>query len=122
MLNGFVANSYEEELPNKRLFVSFMIEQRDVTAYLDSLGLNKQPEGKRYHFVDSIENAMQKDIQLRDIVIAQAASTDSSLGDKVRVCLIARLPGDEEMLFSRQEIAEERARQEQFYRQYDSND
>ena len=50
------------------------------------------------------------------------ASTDSSLGDKVRVCLIARLPGDEEMLFSRQEIAEERARQEQFYRQYDSND
>jgi len=26
------------------------------------------------------------------------ASTDSSLGDKVRVCLIARLPGDEEML------------------------
>ncbi len=50
------------------------------------------------------------------------ASTDSSLGDKVRVCLIARLPGDEEMLFSRQEIAEERERQEQFYRQYDSND
>lgn len=50
------------------------------------------------------------------------ASTDSSLGDKVRVCLIARLPGEEEMLFSRQEIAEEQARQEQFYRQYDSND
>lgn len=50
------------------------------------------------------------------------ASMDSSLGDKVRVCLIARLPGDEEMLFSRQEIAEEQARQEQFYRQYDSND
>ncbi|MBR1556304.1 MAG: S46 family peptidase [Prevotella sp.] len=66
MLNGFVANSYEEELPNKRLFVSFMIEQRDVTAYLDSLGLNKQPEGKRYHFVDSIENAMQKDIRKKD--------------------------------------------------------
>ena len=40
MLNGFVSNSYEEELPNEGLFVSFMIEQKDVTAYLDSLGLN----------------------------------------------------------------------------------
>ena len=36
MLNGFVSNSYEEELPNEGLFVSFMIEQKDVTAYLDS--------------------------------------------------------------------------------------
>ena len=33
MLNGFVANSYEEELPNERLFVSFMIEQKDITSY-----------------------------------------------------------------------------------------
>ena len=26
MLNGFVAKSYEEELPNKNMFVSFMVE------------------------------------------------------------------------------------------------
>ena len=32
MLNGFVSNSYEEELPNKDLFVSFMIEQKDITS------------------------------------------------------------------------------------------
>ena len=66
MLNGFVANSYEEELPNERLFVSFMIEQKDVTSYLDSLGLNKLAQGKRSHFVDSVENAMSKDIRKQD--------------------------------------------------------
>ena len=66
MLNGFVANSYEEELPNERLFVSFMIEQKDLTSYLDSLGLNKLPEDKRAHFVDSIENVMRKDIRKQD--------------------------------------------------------
>ena len=42
MLNGFVSNSYEEELPNEGLFVSFMI------------------------FVDSIENVMQKNIRQQD--------------------------------------------------------
>ena len=31
MLNGFYAKSFEEELPNEDLFVSFMIEQKDVT-------------------------------------------------------------------------------------------
>lgn len=66
MLNGFVANSYEEELPNERLFVSFMIEQKDVTAYLDSLGLNNLPQSKRAQFVDSLENAMSKDIRQQD--------------------------------------------------------
>jgi hypothetical protein len=66
MLNGFVANSYEEELPNERLFVSFMIEQKDVTAYLDSLGLSNLPQDKRAHFVDSLENAMSKDIRQQD--------------------------------------------------------
>ena len=66
MLNGFVSNSYEEELPNKNLFVSFMIEQKDITAYLDSLGINKLTEEERGHFVDSIENAMIKDIEKQD--------------------------------------------------------
>ena len=66
MLNGFVANSYEEELPNEKLFVSFMIEQKDITAYLDSLGLNQVIEDKRSQFVDSIENVMLKDIEKQD--------------------------------------------------------
>ena len=66
MLNGFVSNSYEEELPNKNLFVSFMIEQKDITAYLDSLGINKLTEEERGHFVDSIENVMIKDVEKQD--------------------------------------------------------
>ncbi|MBR0262714.1 MAG: S46 family peptidase [Prevotella sp.] len=66
MLNGFVSNSYEEELPNKNLFVSFMIEQKDITAYLDSLGINKLTEEERGHFVDSIENVLIKDIEKQD--------------------------------------------------------
>ena len=66
MLNGFVSNSYEEELPNEGLFVSFMVEQKNVTAYLDSLGLDTLIEAKRAQFVDSIENVMQKDIRQQD--------------------------------------------------------
>ena len=66
MLNGFVANSYEEELPNERLFVSFMIEQKDITSYLDSLGFNKIAQSKRSRFVDSVENAMSKEIRKQD--------------------------------------------------------
>ena len=66
MLNGFVSNSYEEELPNKNLFVSFMVEQKDITSYLDSLGLNKLAESDRYHFVDSVENVMLKKISKQD--------------------------------------------------------
>ena len=65
MLNGFVAKSYDEELPNKNLFVSFMVEQKDVT---DSIaphltGLNKE---KQAAWVDSVENVWQKSIRQQD--------------------------------------------------------
>ena len=66
MLNGFVSNSLEEELPNEDLFVSFMIEQKDITSLIDSLGHKKVEEGQRAHFIDSIENAMQKEIAQQD--------------------------------------------------------
>ena len=65
MLNGFVANSYEEELPNEDLFVSFMVEQKDVTnqivPLLKGMSMERQEE-----FVDSLENAWQKDIHQQD--------------------------------------------------------
>ena len=65
MLNGFVAKSYEEELPNEDLFVSFMVEQKDVTdqivPQLKGLSMEKQGE-----LVDSLENAWQKDIRQQD--------------------------------------------------------
>ncbi len=68
MLNGFVSNSYEEELPNKDLFVSFMIEQKDITALLvDSLGYEKRAEkGSGDFLVDSLERAFQKQIHAKD--------------------------------------------------------
>ena len=30
MLNGFIAKSFDEELPNEDLFVSFMVEQKEI--------------------------------------------------------------------------------------------
>ncbi len=66
MLNGFVAQSYEEELPNKNLFVSFMIEQKDITACLDSLGALEMTNQQRWRLVDSLQNAMSKDIKKQD--------------------------------------------------------
>ena len=62
MLHGFISNSYEEELPNKDLFVSFMVEQKDITSLLiDSLGYEKRAEkGRGDYLVDSLENAIQK--------------------------------------------------------------
>ena len=65
LLNGFYAKSFEEELPNEDLFVSFMVEQKDVTdqvmKYLKGISINKQ--GK---IVDSLENAWQKEIKKQD--------------------------------------------------------
>ena len=67
MLNGFISNSYEEELPNKNLFVSFMVEQKDITALLDSLGYEKRAEkGRGAYLVDSLENAIQKQTRAKD--------------------------------------------------------
>ena len=65
MLNGFVAQSYEEELPNEDLFVSFMVEQKDVSdVILPQLqGLNGDRKGE---IVDSIENAWQKEVRQQD--------------------------------------------------------
>ena len=66
MLNGFYAKSYAEELPNEDLFVSFMVEQKDVTDELNRLGLDKLKLKDVEEFVDSIENAWQKDIRQKD--------------------------------------------------------
>ena len=66
MLNGFYAKSYAEELPNEDLFVSFMIEQKDVTDELNRLGMDKLKLKDVEEFVDSIENVWQKDIRQKD--------------------------------------------------------
>ena len=65
MLNGFIANSYEEELPNEDLFVSFMVEQQDVTDKIMPLLQGKNASEKAV-CVDSIENAWLKQIHQKD--------------------------------------------------------
>ena len=66
MLNGFAAKSYEEELPNEDMFVSFMVEQKDVTKDLEKLGLYELSLADQSHFLDSIENAWSKEVKAKD--------------------------------------------------------
>ena len=66
MLNGFYAKSYEEELPNKDMFVSFMVEQKDVTAELEKMGIAGMTPVRRGEFLDSIENAWSKKTKEQD--------------------------------------------------------
>ena len=66
MLNGFYAKTPEEELPNENMFVSLMVEQKDVTAQLMAQGLDKMSAARRTEFLDSIENAMSKDVKKND--------------------------------------------------------
>ena len=66
MRDGFYARSFEEELPNKNMFVSFMVEQRDVTDELMAQGLEEMTAEQRTIFLDSIENAMSKEAKEKD--------------------------------------------------------
>ena len=66
MLNGFCAQSFEEELPNKDMFVSFMVEQRDVTDELLAQGIEQMTQRRRSIFLDSIENAMSEQVRQQD--------------------------------------------------------
>ena len=66
MLNGFCAKTLEEELPNENMFVAFMVEQRDVTDELLAQGLDSMSAERRNTFLDSVENAMQKDVKAQD--------------------------------------------------------
>lgn len=63
MLNGFYAKTFEEELPNEDMFVSFMIEQQDVTARLERLGLNSLDNAGKERLIDSLQNAMTDSIK-----------------------------------------------------------
>ena len=65
LLHGFYAKSFEEELPNEGLFVSFMVEQKDVTdQVMEKLkGVDFDKQGR---IVDSLENAWQKAVKKQD--------------------------------------------------------
>lgn len=66
MLNGFFAKTFEEELPNENMFVSFMIEQKDITNDLEELGINNILPSQLDAFLDSIENAWSKKVKEND--------------------------------------------------------
>lgn len=66
MLNGFYAKSYEEELPNENMYVSFMIDQKDITDYVNSLGIQEMSISSQEHLLDSLENAMSKEVKAND--------------------------------------------------------
>ena len=66
MLNGFIAKSYEEELPNEGMFVSFMVEQKDVTDEIVKEGFYQMEPLRQMMYLDSIENAMTKAVRAQD--------------------------------------------------------
>lgn len=66
MLNGFCSKSYEEELPNEGLFVSFMVSQRDVTDQVLATGLRKMSVERQEEILDSMERAENKLIRETD--------------------------------------------------------
>ena len=66
MLNGFVSKSYEEELPNENLFVSFMVEQRDYTDEVLRHGIRALSYPKQTALLDSLENVEQQRVEAKD--------------------------------------------------------
>ena len=47
MLNGFYAKDFSEELPNKDMFVSFMIDQKDVTDKIIDAGFYNMSDERK---------------------------------------------------------------------------
>ena len=66
MLNGFVAKSYEEELPNKNMFVSFMVEQKDVTNEVMANGFEKKTKIQQQNLLDSLELVLSDEAKAKD--------------------------------------------------------
>lgn len=58
MLNGFYAKTQADELPNKNMFVSFMVEQQDVTERLKALGIDELAPEKQSELIDSVATVM----------------------------------------------------------------
>lgn len=69
MLNGFYAKTYEEELPNEDMFVSFMVDQKDITGRLKALGLSKLGKDGRAALIDSLQNALTDSVKKVDATL-----------------------------------------------------
>ena len=60
MLNGFYAKSYEEELPNDNMFVSFMISQQDVTDSVLCHGYYELTDEEREKVISDFEERLNQ--------------------------------------------------------------
>ena len=58
--NGFVSQSFEEELPIENLFVSFLVSTRNITAEMNEAIGNCKNEFMRQHIIDSISVIIQQ--------------------------------------------------------------
>lgn len=63
MKNGFYAKTFEEELPNENMFVSCMIDQKDITQKLQPLHLDAQSRERQEMILDSLENALSDSVK-----------------------------------------------------------
>nr|MBP7471867.1 S46 family peptidase [Prevotella sp.] len=66
MLNGFYAKNYSEELPNENMFVSFMVDQKEITDQVEKLGYDTMSTDRRSALIDSLQNAMSSDAKKKD--------------------------------------------------------
>jgi len=66
MLNGFYARTFEEELPNKDMFVSFMVDQKDVTDQVVTPAFLAMDMKQQELFLDSLEYAMSQQVKKQD--------------------------------------------------------
>ena len=66
MLNGFYAKLFEEELPSKNMFVSFMVDQQDITPELEKRGINSMDRKEREKLLNDVENEMIKAVHAKD--------------------------------------------------------
>ena len=66
MLIGFYAKSFEEELPSKNMFVSFMVDQQDITPELEKRGINSMDRKEREKLLNDVENEMIKAVHAKD--------------------------------------------------------
>jgi len=66
MLNGFYAKTYEEELPNSDMFVSFMKSQQDVTARLMANGYATASKRQKDFLIDSLQTVLTDSVRKVD--------------------------------------------------------
>ena len=66
MRDGFFAKNYEDELPNEDMYVSFMVEQYDVTDRVNPDSIAEFSRDDRRTYIDSLENVMIKEVREKD--------------------------------------------------------